>query len=185
MTADLRLVPDQPTPTASAAEFTGAMSALASGVVVVTCRLDGRPWGMTVTAFASVSADPPTVLVSLGSETLGARAIGATRRFGVSILAADQLPVAQFGAAAGTAKFLERFTAAGAPSGASPVVAGALAELDCDVSDEIRVADHTVFFGRVRVARASQAGRPLLYHHRDYRTVADLTSEGSTRCLAN
>ncbi len=56
---------------------------------------------MTVTAFASVSIDPPTVLVSLRSEATSARAISDTRSFGVSILAADQLPVARYGSAPG------------------------------------------------------------------------------------
>ena len=58
-----------PTPNlASTAEFVEAMSALASGVVLVTCWVGDRPWGMTVTAFASASANPPTVLVALSSE---------------------------------------------------------------------------------------------------------------------
>ena len=185
MTRPLKLV-TEPTPElASAAEFTHAMSALASGVVVVTCSADGRPWGMTVTAFASVSADPPTILVSLGSESIGAQAIGATRRFGVSILAEKQLPVARYASAPGAPKFLERFIAPGDAASASPAVAGALAHLDCEVTEELRVADHTVFVGRVRVALAAHAGEPLLYHRRAYRTLADPTTERSTRCLAN
>jgi flavin reductase (DIM6/NTAB) family NADH-FMN oxidoreductase RutF len=165
------------------------MGALASGVVIVTCRLDGRPWGMTVTAFASVSADPPTVLVSLDSEAVAAHAISATRRFGVSILAEEQLVVARHGSAPGKPKFLEPFTEDGEGS-ASPVVLGALAQLDCEVCEELHIADHTVLFGRVRAARASQAGAPLLYHRRDYRTLADRAAadpptERSTTCLTN
>ena len=171
VTPDLSLV-TEPTPaTASAAEFVDAMSALTSGVVLVTCRLDGRPWGMTVTAFASVSADPPTVLVSLGSQTTGARAIAATRSFGVAILAAEQLEVACFGSQPGAAKFVERFAVLD-PGSASPVLAGALSHLDCEVVEIVEVADHTVVFGRVRAARTSGEGTPLLYHRRAYRTLA-------------
>ena len=59
----------------SAADFREAMSSLASGVVIVTSWLGRRPWGTTVTAFASVSAEPPTILVSLRSDTTSARAI--------------------------------------------------------------------------------------------------------------
>jgi flavin reductase (DIM6/NTAB) family NADH-FMN oxidoreductase RutF len=160
------------------------MSALASGVVIVTCRLDDRPWGVTVTAFASVSAGPPTALVSLDSEGVAARAIAATGRFGVSILAADQLAVADYASAPGEPKFLERF--AEPDAGASPVVAGAPAHLDCELVDSIEVADHTVFFGRVLSARASHEGAPLLYHRRDYRTLAERPpTERSTTCVAN
>jgi flavin reductase (DIM6/NTAB) family NADH-FMN oxidoreductase RutF len=181
----LRLI-TEPTPElASTAEFTDAMTALASGVVIVTCRLDGRPWGMTVTAFASVSADAPTVLVSLGSGSIGARAIAETRSFGVSILAEDQLVLARFGSTPRTAKFLEPFAEPGDEGSASPVVAGALAHLDCELSEAVPVADHTVYFGRVRIARSMHAGSPLLYHRRDYRTLAEPAAERRTTCLAN
>ncbi len=172
-TLDLHLVAD-PTPLpAPITEFAAAMSALASSVVLVTCWVGDRPWGMTVTAFASVSIDPPTVLASLRSEATSARAISDTRSFGVSILAADQLAVARYGSAPGTMKFLEPFTESGAGESASPVVAGALAHLDCELAEAVQVADHSVLFGRVRAVRASRAGTPLLYHRRAYRTLLD------------
>jgi flavin reductase (DIM6/NTAB) family NADH-FMN oxidoreductase RutF len=152
-------------------DFADAMSALASGVVLVTGWVDDRPWGMTVTAFASVSAEPPTVLVSLGSGTTSAGAISATRRFGVSILAEEQLAVARFGSEPGAAKFLEALVDPGDGRSDSPVVAGALAHLDCELSEAVQIADHTILFGRVRAARASRSGTPLLYHRRGYRTL--------------
>jgi flavin reductase (DIM6/NTAB) family NADH-FMN oxidoreductase RutF len=154
--------------------FGEAMSALASGVVVVTCRVDGRVWGTTVTAFASVSADPPTVLVSLDSGSRAAQAIAETGAFGVSLLAADQTAVARFCAQPGAAKFLD-------PSGEA--FGGALAQLDCDVSDDIVVADHTVFFGRVVAAHAAGDADPLVYHRRGYRRIADM--EESATCAAS
>ena len=173
MAPDLQLVAN-PTPLpAPITEFAAAMSALASSVVLVTCWVGDRPWGMTVTAFASVSIDPPTVLVSLRSEATSARAISDTRSFGVSILAADQLAVARYGSAPGTTKFLEPFTESGAGESASPVVAGALAHLDCELAEAVQVADHSVLFGRVRAVRASRGGTPLLYHRRAYRTLLD------------
>jgi flavin reductase (DIM6/NTAB) family NADH-FMN oxidoreductase RutF len=187
---ELRLLPDPAPETATITEFANAMSALASGVVIVTCRLDDRPWGITVTSFVSVSLDPPTVLVSLGSRSTAARAIKATTRFGVSILAEEQLALARYASAPGTPKFLEPFAAAGDGAGASPVVAGALAHLDCRLFDAVQAGDHTVVFGRVRATRASDAGTPLLYHRRNYRTLGDRDTrdpptERSTRCLAN
>jgi flavin reductase ActVB len=184
MPRNLSLITDSTPRLAAAAEFAEAMSTLASGVVLVTCRVDGRPWGMTVTAFASVSADPPTVLVSLTSEGRGAHAIAATRRFGVSVLAAEQLAVARFGAAPGAAKFLEAYVDRADVPGASPTIDGALAHLDCEVSDALEVADHTVFFGEVRAAR-SLDGPPLLYHRRGYRTLAPASTERSRAWLAN
>jgi flavin reductase (DIM6/NTAB) family NADH-FMN oxidoreductase RutF len=166
--------------TAATSEFADAMSTLASGVVLVTCLLDGRPWGMTVTAFASVSADPPTILVSLCTRAVGARALAAARRFGVSVLADEHVDVARYCSAPGAPKFLEQFIEAGDGGSASPAVAGALAHLDCELADAVRVADHTVYIGRVRVAWASHDGTPLLYHRRDYHTT-----EWSTPWLAS
>jgi flavin reductase (DIM6/NTAB) family NADH-FMN oxidoreductase RutF len=133
-----------------------------------------------------VSVDPPTVLVSLASDSRSARAIAATQRFGVSVLAAEQLGVARFGSMPGVAKFLEPFAESADGLGASPAVAGALAHLDCDVSEAVEVADHTVFFGHAAAVRAPCDGLPLLYHGRGYRTLADDSpTERSTRCLAN
>ena len=170
--------------------FVDAMSTLASGVVLVTGWVGDRPWGMTVTAFAPVSAEPPTVLVSLGSETTSAGAIKATRRFGVSILAEEQLAVARLGSEPGAAKFLESFVDAGDGSSGSPVVAGALAHLDCELSKTVQIADHTILFGRVHAARASHRGMPLLYHRRAYRTLGDETAgrqptERKLTCLSS
>jgi flavin reductase ActVB len=69
--------------------FRAAMSRLAAGVVMVSCHVDEKPWGLTVSACCSVSMDPPLLLVSLGSETASARAIGETGRFGVALAHID------------------------------------------------------------------------------------------------
>jgi 3-hydroxy-9,10-secoandrosta-1,3,5(10)-triene-9,17-dione monooxygenase reductase component len=171
-------------------EFADAMSALASGVVLVTSWVGARPWGMTVTSFASVSAKPPTVLVSLGSETTSARAIAATRSFGISILAGEQLAVARLGSQTGATKFLDPFLDPNDESSYSPVVAGALAHLDCELFEAVPIADHTILFGRVHAAQASGSGTPLLYHRRAYRTLDDRAAglpptERTLACLSS
>jgi flavin reductase ActVB len=157
---------------ASNDEFADVMSELASGVVLVTCRVDGKPWGMTVTAFTSVSAEPPTVLVSLRSHTPVVKAIRETGRFGVSLLAQEQVLLARYGSTPGASKFLD-----------SPVAEGALGHLDCEVTEDVQVADHTVLFGRVDRARMLSGASPLVYHRRAYRALAQ--TERSTPCLAS
>ena len=174
----MTLVTDPTWRTAPAADFTDAMSAHTSGVVLVTCLLGSRPWGMTVTAFAPVSAEPPTVLVSLGLQTRSAHTITTTGQFGISILAEEHLALARLGSTPGAAKFLEPFVDDDW-STRTPVVAGALAHLDCVVTDAAEVADHTLFIGHVRAAQASHAGTPLLYHRRAYRTFRE------PRCLSS
>jgi flavin reductase (DIM6/NTAB) family NADH-FMN oxidoreductase RutF len=173
----LKLITDPRQESVPLSDFTDAMSTLASSVVLVTSWVDDRPWGLTATAFASVSTEPPTILVSLGSATRSALAITATRSFGVSILAEEHLAVARLGSAPGAAKFLETFVDPSDGSSASPVVAGALAHLDCELSDAVEVADHSIVFGRVRAVQASGSGTPLLYHSRAYRTLGDRAEE--------
>jgi flavin reductase ActVB len=169
-----------PIPSTQTLDFVAAMTSLASGVVVVTSRVGGRPWGMTITAFTSVSADPPTVLVSVGAETATALSIAETNRFGVSVLSADQLAVARYGAAAGAPKFLEPFVGPGSAS-ASPAIDGALAHLDCEVVQTLPAADHIVFFGRVRAATGGTDGDPLVYGRRAYATLSSSDSERDPR----
>ena len=137
-----------------------AMSELASGVVLVTCSVGGRPWGMTVTAFQLISAEPPVVLVSLDSGTRTARAVQAQRRFGISILAERHAELARSCARPGAAKYLDSFE-----------VDDALAELDCEVIDTVRIADHVVFLGRVRDVRVVGDEPALVYHRRAFRAV--------------
>jgi flavin reductase (DIM6/NTAB) family NADH-FMN oxidoreductase RutF len=157
---------------APAAEFAEAMGGLATGVVLVTSWVAGRPWGMTATAVASVSADPPTILVSLGSGTVSARAIAASGAFGVGILAAGRQDLARLASEPGAPKFLEPFAEPYTTEVGSPVVEGALAHLNCSVASRVVVADHTVFFGHVRAVRLSDGGEPLLYFRRAYRQLA-------------
>jgi flavin reductase ActVB len=153
------------------AAFRDAMSELAGGVALVTCRVDGRPWGTTVTAFQSVSVEPPTVLVSLGSGTRAAAAIAEGGCFGINVLAANQVVLACLAAKAGAPKYLEQFTTPGSTEGAAPAVHGALAHLECALCDAVDVAGQTVFFGLVLHAQASGAGHPLVYHRRGYRAL--------------
>jgi flavin reductase (DIM6/NTAB) family NADH-FMN oxidoreductase RutF len=160
--------------TAHGAEFADAMSRLAAGVTVVTCRRRDRAWGTTVTAFTSVSVDPPTVLISLASLGASAGAIERTARFGVSILAHDQQGVARYCSTPGTPKFLERFVSPSESRSPSPMIAGALAHLDCELVDQVELADHTVFVGRVHRARSRRHGLPLVYAGRRYRGLTDL-----------
>lgn len=171
----------------AAEEYAAAMSSLASGVVLVTSRHAGRPWGMTVTAFASVSVHPPTVLVSLGSRTVSARAIAATGSFGVSLLARGQVDVATYGAVGGETKFLDALVEPAERRSATPAIAHALAHLDCEVVDVVHAADHTVFFGRVQEVRRRCGEDPLLYHGRGYGSFVPLepTTERTLRCISN
>jgi flavin reductase ActVB len=148
--------------------FRLAMSRLAAGVVMVTCQVDGKPWGLTVSACCSVSMAPPMLLVSLGAETTSARAILQDGRFGVSLLGESLIDVARFGAARGRPKFVDGFCDADGDVSRTPAVANALAHADCVLERQVPAGDHVLLLGRVRNVVLSEGERPLVYFSRSY-----------------
>jgi flavin reductase ActVB len=152
--------------------FKSAMRALPAGVVMVTVRIDRRPWGLTISSCCSLTLRPPQILISLRLATESAKAILRDRRFGVSVLAADQRPLAEHGAAPGVAKFIDEYcVGADCEPVASPIVSGALFHLDCRVADTHQVGDHMLFVGLVERAESSRTEddrQPLLFFDRRF-----------------
>jgi flavin reductase ActVB len=160
-------------------KFRDAMGNLAAGVVMVTTTLDGRPWGMTVSACCSVSVDPPLLLVSLSENTASARAVTESGRFGVSVLGSRALETARFGAARGAPKFIEGFCQEGCES-ATPAVADAISHVDCRVADTVEAGDHVIFIGEVRcVIGSAPFDQPLVYHDRRYHRLSEASDVGA------
>jgi flavin reductase (DIM6/NTAB) family NADH-FMN oxidoreductase RutF len=150
--------------------FREAMSFLASGVVVVTASIDGRPWGMTVSSACPVSVDPPTMLVSLNTRTALAHAVAHTGRFGVNVLGQDALAVARFASTPGQPKFLDEGLGLelDGEHPAALMVAGSMGHVDCDVVQTVEHETHTLFIGSVRRARVGDQQLPLLHYRRAF-----------------
>jgi flavin reductase ActVB len=156
--------------------FRDAMSRLAAAVVMVTARVDGRPWGLTISSCCSVSLDPPLLLVSLHSSTASAQSIAKNGFFGIDLLGEGGVDAARFGAAKGAPKFVEELCHPAPPNGdarALPAVIGSLAHIDCEVEHTYPVADHVIVVGRVSGVALPPDGPPLLYHSRGYRRLGD------------
>ena len=148
--------------------FREVMAGVATPVAVVTSMGDGLPHGTTVSAFASLSMDPPMVLVSLdrGSDLLAL--VRETGRFGVNVLAAAHEDLARLFAS----KKPEREKFAGIPHTVHdgiPVIEGALAWVGCRLERLIPGGDHTIGIGAVEAAEAGH-GEPLLWFRGGYRT---------------
>ncbi len=159
--------------------FVEAMSQLATGVMMVTCKVEDRPWGLTVSACCSVSVSPALLLVSLSAQTTSARAIGATGRFGVSILGEASLNVARFGSAKGQPKFVHDFCHDDREgSSATPVVAGAIAHVDCVVQQCVTAGDHLIYIGAVEHVLTNTGQSPLVYYARRYHRLGMTTDLG-------
>jgi flavin reductase (DIM6/NTAB) family NADH-FMN oxidoreductase RutF len=145
-----------------AASFRRTLGQFASGVTVVTTRdVSGRPHGLTVSAFCSVSLHPPLVLACIDQRSEANAAMRQSGLFGVSVLAEGQEDVSRRFAAHGRAK-VEGFPFVDGRHGL-PLVPGALAHLECRVRSFHEEGDHAVWVGEVRSLEVCP-GRPLLHH---------------------
>lgn len=152
------------------------MSLLAAGVVMVTTRVQRRPWGLTVSACCSVSLDPPLVLVSLNRRTQSWRAIRDARSFGVSILREDQHEIARLGSAPGSPKFVDEFCETDVTDAdRAPMIRGCLFHIDCAVVNTYEAGTHALVVGAVRLALpgSGKSDTPLIYFDRAFRRLGD------------
>ena len=147
--------------------FKAVMSGVATPVSIVTAISGGLPYGTTVSAFASLSMNPPMVLVSLDrmSETL--ESIRQSGRFGLNVLGADQACAAMaFAKKGGVGKFngiIWHFETG------LPRIPGAPGWIACTVADLVDGGDHVIALGHVDAAELSD-GKPLVYHRRAFGT---------------
>ncbi|HTV75271.1 MAG TPA: flavin reductase family protein [Candidatus Acidoferrales bacterium] len=151
-----------------AAAFKDAMRHFASGVTIVTTILDGKPKGFTATAFSSVSAEPPMVLICVNRSARSHPIIAAAGHFCVNVLAVPQQPLAVAFSTRNGDPFVDvayRREATG-----SPVFEESLAFFDCELTEEHTVGTHTIFLGTV-VACGSGPGSPLGYYGGGYRDL--------------
>ncbi|WP_404378471.1 flavin reductase family protein [Caenispirillum salinarum] len=149
--------------------FRKALGCFPSGVAVVTTTdAAGRPVGVTVSSFTSLSLHPPLVLFCLDRNT---RNIDAFREggFSVNVLREDQREVSIRFASRRDDKF-EGLAATSGATGA-PVLPDSLAVLDCVVESVAEGGDHLIFIGKVERVDCQAGGQPLVYFRGAYATV--------------
>jgi flavin reductase (DIM6/NTAB) family NADH-FMN oxidoreductase RutF len=143
------------------------MCRLASGVVVVTNWIGGRPWGTTVSSCTSLSMEPPLVLACLVNGAVSTRAILEQGCYGLNILGADQTDVAVRAAAPGQPKFIDDIVREESEMG-SPVICNAVVAIHCELYNSVVVGDHTIFIGHVGDVSFGQARSPLVFFNRQF-----------------
>jgi len=162
-------------------DFKLAAATFPSGVAVVTSGHRDAVHGITVSAFSSLSLDPPQVLVCVSRwSKLNAMVLGSNK-FAVSILAADQAHLSELFAkpdrepvnSLADIEVPHRLGASG-----SPMIAGCAAFFDCSVVMACESGDHSVFFGDVLMAGVDSSKEPLLYFNRKYRRMVDAQEDG-------
>src|SRR5690349_2027201 len=149
----------------SSDEFREVISHFASGVTVITALHDGRPYGTTASAVTSLSLEPPMLLVCMNKRSETGRAVAQSKHFGVNILGADQVDLAERFAQKGGDKFAGVPVAPG--KWGEPLFEEALATLECHVAEETTGGTHYVFLAEVE-SGAARGGAPLAYFRGEF-----------------
>lgn len=156
------------------ATFRTVLGQWPSGVCVVTTIGPHGVHGMTASSFSSVSLDPPLVSVCLGNHLPSHALLGAAGKFAISFLGKDQAHIGR--RFAGQERDItDRFAGLSwitTPNGC-PVLADAVAWLDCRVAHAYPGGDHTIFVGEVTDAATPRVISPLLFHSRGWGQLAD------------
>jgi flavin reductase (DIM6/NTAB) family NADH-FMN oxidoreductase RutF len=146
--------------------FRGALSRLAAGVSIISTGNGDNRRGVTATAVCSVSAEPPTVLVCINTNTGTCKMVEETKQFAVSFLGQDHQSVADVFAGRSGLQGDERFALGSwqeTEGRKLPVLSDAVGTLECRVEHVVRNGTHAVFFGVVENATFGDE-RPLIYH---------------------
>jgi flavin reductase (DIM6/NTAB) family NADH-FMN oxidoreductase RutF len=151
-------------------EFRGALGRFASSVSVVTSKCsDGELRGITVSAFSSVSLNPPLILICIDNRSTLIEHLSEGCAFAVNILGEEQETLSRRFAS----KEANRFEGIGYREGVSgaPLLEHALATLECKVVNNYAGGDHTIVVGEVEATGLTE-NKPLLYFRGGYARLA-------------
>ena len=151
-------------------EFRAALGHFAASVAVLTTKTtEGRHAGITVTAFTSLSLDPPLVLVCIDKRAKLHSQLQVGRAFAVNFLAADQETLSRrFASSHG-----EQFDGVGFQEGSLgvPLLNDVLTAIECQTVDLHDGGDHTIVVGQVESTHLGH-GKPLVYFRGGYAGLA-------------
>jgi flavin reductase (DIM6/NTAB) family NADH-FMN oxidoreductase RutF len=157
------------TTTATVQDFVNAMASAAMGVSIVTTQGQAGRFGLTVSAWSSVSAEPPILLACINRKNQIAEAITRNGFFAVNALDDSHADMARV--FAGRPLVGEGYVFDDAQWSAAmhglPLLSGASATFICSMHSFHDVGTHRVFMGLVEEA-VSGTVSPLLYHNRSF-----------------
>src|SRR5262249_51456535 len=138
-------------------EFREVIGHFASGVTVVTVSVDGRPYGTTASAVTSLALEPPMLLVCMNRESETGRAMASAGSFAVNILGELATRFARKGG--------DKFAGVELADGdqGHPLLATAIAQLECRVTEQVAAATHVIFIAEVETGVARSGAAPLAY----------------------
>ena len=167
-----------------------------AGVASSPSTVDGERLGLTVASLVSVALEPPLVGISIARQAALHELLRAAGGFGVSLLGADQLELAQhFARGVPPIALWQGIEIRDGSRG--PLLAARVGWLECELEGEHEAGDHTLFVGRVERAEPGRRAPPLVRLGGDYRrrmiecVVFDLdgvivdTSRSGTTCASS
>ena len=155
-----------------AATFREVLGNYPTGVCVITAMgVDGKPVGMVVGSFSSVSLDPPLVGFFPARSSSSWPQIEQAGHFCVNVLASDQTGLCRQIAAPG-----DKF--AGVEYAVSdhglPVLEGIVAAIECRLDSVIDAGDHLLVLGHVVRLETRRDADPMLFFRGKYGGFAKL-----------
>lgn len=163
-------ISNQATGDTASESFRSAMRHLASGVSVITTGEGEHRTGLTATSVSSLSIEPPSLVVCISRTSTTLQAIRENRVFGVNFLAAGHRELADRFAGHGnvsgaaryrTGKWITLVTGA-------PILADALAAIDCTIDTIMEWNTHAMVIGRVEAVHQPGGVQALVHWRRTY-----------------
>ena len=147
-----------------------ALGCFATGVTVVTCVDDsGRPAGLTVNSFTSVSLDPPLLLVCISKAATSAAALTSASHFAINVLHTGQRPASISFSTRGDDRFGSTPWSCG--EAGAPILRDSLGVFECERYAAYDGGDHHILVGRVIKASFDASLDPLLFFRGRYRRL--------------
>lgn len=143
-------------------DFRSALGRFATGVTVVTAlNSEGKPIGVTISSFNSVSLDPPLVLWSLSNNSPKLEAFRQASHYAINVLAADQRGLSNRFASRADDRFADVPVRAGL--GGTPLIEGCCAWFECTHEAHYPGGDHVIFVGHVEDFARGESTSPLVF----------------------
>ena len=143
-------------------EFRNALGRFATGITIVTALgPDGKPIGVTISSFNSVSLDPPLILWSLATGSPKLEAFRQAGRYAINVLAADQRGLSNRFASRSDDRFADVPVHGGLDG--LPLIDGCCAWFECAPEAHYPGGDHLIFLGRVERFARGDATSPLVF----------------------
>jgi flavin reductase (DIM6/NTAB) family NADH-FMN oxidoreductase RutF len=153
-------------------QLRSAFGQFATGVCIATTTSnDGKPFGMTINSFSSVSLSPALVLWSVQNDSAQTSQWLACSHYGISVLAEDQQDISNYFATPGDRHISAEQLQMGAEN--VPLISAAKAQFECRVKERIDAGDHTILLAEVVAMHTPRPdAAPLLFFGGKYQQLS-------------